>query len=215
LEIAQESNSESDSEDSHNDHNVEKSTRDMNIHAVFLHYLGDALSSIILVITGVLIKFYPDAVWTRYLDPIASILIVLLILYTTVPLLRTCGKILLQQTPATLNLPSLKEKLKRVKGVHGIHDLHVWQLVDSLTIATLHVRILEKEFVSFDQIAARVRRVFHRIGIHSITLQPEFISDYHKGSHCSHYCVPECDEDWCCKSDQDSIPIVDYNSTTK
>jgi len=96
-----------------------KESRDMNIHAVFMHYLGDALSSIILVITGILIKFYPNASWTRYLDPIASILIVSLILYTTIPLLKACSKILLQQIPDALHLPTIKEKLRIIQGSTG------------------------------------------------------------------------------------------------
>jgi zinc transporter 1 len=210
------SDSDSDSHDSHDEeHNYEEESRDMNFHAVFLHYLGDALSSIILVITGFLVKYFGEQSWTRYLDPSASILIVLLILWTTIPLLRSCSKILLQQIPASLNLPNLKEELSKVPGVLGIHDLHVWQLVDSLVIATLHVRILESDIVSFEKIASRVRRVFHRIGIHSITLQPEFIPEYNKGgSHCEQYCVKDCEEDWCCK-EQESMPLVDYHSTTQ
>jgi len=187
----------------------------LNIHAVFLHYLGDALSSIILVITGILVKYFPGQTWTYYLDPIASILIVALILYTTIPLLKRCSTILLQQTPNSLKLPSLKEKLRKIPGVQGIHDLHVWQLVDNLVIATLHVKILEKDMISFEAIGSRVKKVFHKIGIHSITLQPEFISDYKKQqSGCEQYCVRDCDEDWCCKTDQTDLIVMDYNSTT-
>jgi len=209
------SDSDSDS-DSHNHNEEEKVSRDMNIHAVFIHYLGDALSSIILVITGVLIKFNPEASWTRYLDPIASILIVMLILYTTIPLLKSCSKILLQQIPEALHLPTIKEKLRMIQGVQGIHDLHVWQLVDQLVIATLHVRILKSDIDYFDIIAARIRKVFHKVGIHSITLQPEFVPDHKKsGTDCEHYCVKDCERDWCCKENQDSFPLVDYNSTSK
>jgi len=202
--------------DSHNHNEEEKESRDLNIHAVFIHYLGDALSSIILVITGVLIKFYPEASWTRYLDPIASILIVLIILYTTIPLLKSCSKILLQQIPEALHLPTIKENLRMIQGVQGIHDLHVWQLVDQLGIATLHVRILRSDIDYYDIISAKIRKVFHKVGIHSITLQPEFVPDHKKSStDCENYCVKDCEEDWCCKENQNSFPLVDYNSTAK
>jgi len=198
--------------DGHDDHGDEK---DMNIYAVFIHYLGDALSSIILVITGILVKYFPNEIWTHYLDPIASILIVILILYTTIPLLKRCSTMLLQQTPNSLKLPKLKEKLRHVEGVQGIHDLHVWQLVDSIVIATLHFRILERDSISFDNIASRVKKVFHKIGIHSITLQPEFIPENKRDTNCEQYCVKNCDEDWCCKTEEFELPIIDYNSTAK
>jgi hypothetical protein len=60
--------------------------RDMNVHAVFLHYLGDALSSVLVLIAGFLLKWFDGQPWTLYVDPISSLLIVGLIMYTTIPL---------------------------------------------------------------------------------------------------------------------------------
>lgn len=58
----------------------------MNVHAVFLHYLGDAISSLMVLIAGLLIHFFDGQKWTDYIDPVSSIIIVGLILYTTLPL---------------------------------------------------------------------------------------------------------------------------------
>lgn len=58
----------------------------------------------------------------------------------------------------------------------GIHDLHVWELVDSMIIASVHVSVLETEVAHFDAVVSRCKKVMHRAGIHSSTIQPEFIS---------------------------------------
>jgi Co/Zn/Cd efflux system component len=58
----------------------------MNVHAVFLHYLGDMISSALVLVAGILLFFFGHELWTGYLDAITSLVIVVLILVTTVPL---------------------------------------------------------------------------------------------------------------------------------
>jgi len=127
--------------DEHKDHKGPK--MDMNFYAIFLHYLGDALSSLMVLVAGLLTHFFPSAEWTKYLDPVASLLIVALILWTTVPLVQACSSILLQQVSAEISVPHLQSELSSIKGVLSIHDLHVWQLVDNLHIASLHLTLHE------------------------------------------------------------------------
>jgi len=175
--------------------------KDFNIHAVFLHYLGDALSSVLVLIAGLLAQFFEDKEWTAYLDPISSLLIVALILFTTLPLLRDCSVILLQKVPSIIKIPHLKEEIKKVEGVQGIHDLHVWQLVDDIIIATLHVSVFDTDSSNFKSIAKKIKQVLHKFGIHSTTLQPEFIHFDSPVEYCDQNCVQDCPEDWCCKAD--------------
>lgn len=196
-------------------HGGHSHSHDMNMWAVFVHYLGDAISSVFVLATGLLIHFFPKHKWTLYLDPGSSLMIVGIMLYTTIPLVRQCALILLQRVPPHVNLPKLRKKLAQIDHVVGIHDLHVWCLVDGMTISTVHVTIDNPE--NFNSVCATIRKIFHRVGIHSSTIQPEYNSRYGEtenstelssmaarssmltGSSCIQNCAPDCKEDWCCK----------------
>jgi len=194
----------------HHDHGKEEKKhkrKDFNIHAVFLHYLGDALSSILVLIAGLLAHFFVDKDWTAYLDPVSSLFIVALILFTTLPLLRDCSVILLQKVPSIIKIPYLKEELKKVEGVQGIHELHVWQLVDNIIIATLHVSVFDTDSSNFKSISKKVKQVMHKFGIHSTTLQPEFILKDSPVEYCDQNCVKDCPEDWCCKEEVKTVVV--------
>jgi zinc transporter 1 len=204
----------------------------MNMWAVFVHYLGDAISSLFVLATGLLVWFFPTKKWTLYLDPASSIIIVGIMLYTTIPLVRQCAHILLHRVPAHVNLAKLRAKLLQIENVNGIHDLHVWCLVDGMTISTVHIAISSPEH--FDHVCKQARKVFHKQNIHSSTIQPEYPKIAQpKGSSaelsvlasrsaaltgCEQNCLPNCNEDWCCKGStppQSRTPInhgaLDYD----
>jgi solute carrier family 30 (zinc transporter), member 1 len=176
----------------------EKAKRDMNVHAVFLHYLGDMVSSAIVLVAGLLIYFLGEQYWTYYIDAISSLIIVVLILWTTVPLVKQCSIILLQSVPDSMDLGEIREEMLDVEGLVSVHDLHVWQLVDGMVITSVHVGV--EEGSDFTQVVNDVKRVLHDHGIHSSSIQPEFVARHNADApHCEQNCVDECEEDWCCK----------------
>jgi zinc transporter 1 len=61
----------------------------MNIHGAFLHVLNDALGSIIVVLAGVAMKIWPDKAWVNYIDPLASLLMISMIIIFTIPLCKS------------------------------------------------------------------------------------------------------------------------------
>jgi len=191
---------------------TKKKKKDHNMRAVFLHYLGDALSSILVLIAGLLGKYFHDEDWTKYLDPVSSLLIVILIAWTTLPMLKDCSEILLQQAPERVKVPHLKEKLKEIEGVQGVHDVHIWQLVDEVIITSLHVSIYDIDAPRMNNILKKVKKVLHDSGIHSSTLQPEFIQKDTAVENCEQNCVKDCPEDWCCKTDakMEEISVDNY-----
>jgi len=180
--------------------------RDENVHAVFLHYLGDAISSLLVLTAGILLHFFKGGKWTLYIDPVSSLIVCTLILYTTVPLVKRCSLILLQST-GSVPVQAVRAKLAKVEGVIGIHDLHVWQLVDGMSVASVHIAVVEG--VDFNNLVSEVKKIFHEYGIHSSSIQPEFqqtsISRNLKSSFCVQNCVKECEEEWCCKKTADNI----------
>lgn len=186
----------------------------MNMWAVFVHYLGDAISSAFVLATGLLVYFYPKQKWSAYLDPGSSVIIVAVMLYTTLPLVRQCALILLQRVPPHVNLQKLRSKLLALDHVMGAHDLHVWCLVDGMTICTVHMALDSPD--NFEYVAKAVRKLFHKFNIHSSTIQPEYplpkLSESLNStemkvlanrsaqlSSCAQNCAPACQEDWCCK----------------
>ena len=100
----------------------------LNIQAVFLHILQH-IFVILVVIASALVIMYAEGVWTAYVDPVLSLVVVIFILKTSVPLLKECLLIFMQTVPANLQLERLRKKLlSYVPEVIGIHELHIWQL---------------------------------------------------------------------------------------
>jgi zinc transporter 1 len=220
---------------------------DHNLMAVLLHYLGDAVSSLLVLILGLLIYFLPDCTGTGsnsnssdsasglafveapislseemasckglpfdpfgcissflivYGDPIASLLIIVLILVTTIPLIKGAAHILMQSLPSHVSLDKIRAELESIPGVAGAHDLHAWQLVDALMIGTVHIGI--EEGANITQIYKSCKEVFHKHGVHSTTIQPEIVAGEmiaQTMEHCEENCVEGCPEAWCCKTD--------------
>ena len=105
-----------------------KSAGQLNITGVYLHILGDALGSVIVMISALIIIFATGR-WTLYVDPAMSIVMVAIILKTSIPLLIETSKILMNSVPHHIQINDLQEQLiKQIPGVKGIHELHVWQL---------------------------------------------------------------------------------------
>jgi zinc transporter 1 len=178
-----------------------RETWDWNMWAVFIHYLTDALSSICVLVTGILIFVFRDESWIAYLDPLSGVLIVLLILLTTIPLVKKCSQILLQSAPENISIPNIKFKISQLQGVVGIHEFHVWQLMGGLNIATVHIQCIEG--VKFEELVKQIKGILHEANIHSSAIQPEFVpvpSNNSKITVCQQNCIENCTEEWCCKA---------------
>ena len=126
-------------------------------------------------------------------------MIVLLILVTTVPLVKRCAMILLQSTPGHIDHGNLRSEIQQIPGIINVHDFHMWQLVDGMTITSVHIAV--EEGCEFTTIVSQIKEIFHEHGIHSSAIQPEFVPRNHKTQAvCEQNCVYECEEDWCCKN---------------
>ena len=153
---------------------------DLNMRGVFLHVMGDALGNIG-VIGSALFIWLTTYSWRFYADPIISLIITFIILGSAWPLCKAASRILLQAVPAHISIDEAKQDIQNIPGILGCHDFHIWQLSDTTTVASLHIRV---EFdtkgegsARYMQLARAVRRCLHDYGIHSITLQPEFCLD--------------------------------------
>src|SRR6266705_3149050 len=96
----------------------------LNVRGAYLHALGDALSSVGVVVAALVVV---ATGWT-VADPLASLAIALIIVPRTWGLLRQAVNVLLEGTPTHLDLGEIEAAILRVPGVRRVHDLHVWTL---------------------------------------------------------------------------------------
>lgn len=145
----------------------------MNMRGAFLHVLSDALGSVIVVISA-LVVWLTDWKYKYYMDPALSIVLVILILHSVWPLLRESALILLQTVPTHIQVDAIQRRLlEKVDGVLAVHEFHVWQLAGDRIIASAHIRC--RNLSEYMKIAEKVKEFFHNEGIHSTTIQPEFV----------------------------------------
>ncbi|CDO95727.1 unnamed protein product [Kluyveromyces dobzhanskii CBS 2104] len=150
-----------------------KKQRSMNMHGVFLHVLGDALGNVGVIATALFI-WKTDYPWRFYTDPAVSLLISIIIFSSAIPLSLKASRILLQATPSNISADDVKRDILALPAIISVHDFHIWNLTESLYIASVHVEIQSnpEEFMNIAQV---IRSIFHRYGIHSATVQPEFV----------------------------------------
>ncbi|KAJ1074770.1 hypothetical protein K5549_017659, partial [Capra hircus] len=154
----------------------EKKSEALNIRGVLLHVMGDALGSVVVVITAIIFYVLPlkredPCNWQCYIDPSLTVIMVIIILSSAFPLIKETAAILLQMVPKGVNMEELMSKLSAVPGISSVHEVHIWELISGKIIATLHIKHQQD---GGDQDANRkVREIFHNAGIHNVTIQFE------------------------------------------
>ncbi|XP_039197550.1 zinc transporter 10 isoform X1 [Crotalus tigris] len=186
----------------------EKKSDALNIRGVLLHVMGDALGSVIVVVAASIFYILPldentPCNWQCYIDPSLTIVMVFIILSSAFPLIKETATILLQMVPKNVNMQILANKLLEVPGVSSIHELHVWEFIKGKNIATLHVKCHSTSDYSIA--SYKIREVFHEEGIHSVTIQPEYLDHNCPKVLCSTPCISRsCDPQLCCNQ-QDAL----------
>lgn len=167
------------------------SASNMNMRGVWLHVMADALGSVIVIISA-LIMWLTEWEYKKYVDPGLSLLLVILILKSVWPLLIDSALILLQTVPVHIEVDSLQRKLmEQVDGILAVHEFHVWQLTGDRIIASAHIRCLNP--TEYMEVAEKVKEFFHHEGIHSTTIQPEFVeTEPHNSLASTEDCVLAC-----------------------
>jgi cobalt-zinc-cadmium efflux system protein len=145
----------------------------LNARGAYLHVLGDLLGSLGTVAAGLLMRFTG---WGAA-DPIASIVVTLLIVRSAWRLVRESVDVLLEATPAHIPLGAVRQRLSDVPGVATVHDLHVWTVTSGLVAMSAHAVVppdVDHQRVLRESVAA-----MREFGIHHCTVQIE--------------CEPMCD----------------------
>jgi cobalt-zinc-cadmium efflux system protein len=140
----------------------------LNVRAAYLEVLSDALSSLaVLIAAGIVIT-----TGLTVADPLASAAIALLIVPRTWRLLRQAVNVLLEGTPAHLELADIEAAMTRVAGVLRVHDLHVWTLTSGREAMSAHVVVADVR--ESERLLEALHAVLHaRFGIDHTTIQIE------------------------------------------
>jgi len=141
----------------------------LNVRGAFFHVLTDAIGSVgaVFASIAIIVGGYAMA------DPLISIVVAVLIMWSSWVLIRDAVDILLEGTPAHINIVNLREQLGNVEGVGSIHDLHVWTLTSGVLAMSCHV-VAESDHFNRTELLTRVNGVARqRFRIDHTTIQIE------------------------------------------
>ncbi len=154
--------------------------RDLNLRAVFIHNLGDALSNAAIIIGAWIIR----QTGQRLIDPLLAFLIAGMILWTALGVIVDSTNILLESLPKGMKLDGVANTMLGVPGVREVHDVHVWSLGSHSHALSCHVQILDVPTSESERIGQRIRDVLAKqFGITHTTIQFEHThppGDFHK-----------------------------------
>lgn len=152
---------------------IKDKDKDLNVKGAYLHMAVDAVVSLGVVISGVIIYF------TRWywIDSAVSLLIVVVILGGTWSLLKNSLRLEMDGVPAEIKIDKIKAELLKAKGVVDVHHMHVWALSTTETALTAHVVVSQEDLGAFDKIKHDLRHRLLHMEITHCTFEPELVTE--------------------------------------
>ena len=145
---------------------------DLNIRSAYMHMIGDAISAFGVVLAGVVVL----TIGWQSADPMVSFLIAGLILLSSWGILRESVNVLLEGTPAGMNMADVVATIQSVPGVLGAHDLHVWTIGPGAVACSVHILVTEQTIREGQQILQAVVSMLqrqHRINHATVQVEVE------------------------------------------
>jgi cobalt-zinc-cadmium efflux system protein len=144
------------------------SADNVNIRGAFLHMIADLLTSVVVMINGLLLMFRP---W-YWLDPLLSLLIVVFILRNCWSILKVVASILMEGVPAGMDIQEIQTALQEVDGVVGVHHIHAWNVGSSITAFTCHADVEDRRVSETRPMLQAMERILkERFGINHVVIQ--------------------------------------------
>lgn len=154
--------------------------RDLNIKSAWLHVVGDALSSLGVFISAVVISLTG---W-RYADPLASLAIALIILVGGLRVVTEAAQVFLELVPRDLNVEAVAKSICDFPGVMGVHDVHLWSLTKGNVMFTAHIWVKDEKVSHLQQLSDRLKAMLATKGIDHATLEFQCMECEDKGIYC-------------------------------
>ncbi|GHP14629.1 cobalt transporter [Lentilactobacillus fungorum] len=145
------------------------SKSNLNMKATYLHILSDALSSIAIIIGGILIDLFN---WTL-VDPVVTILVAAYIIYEAIPIVRQTFRILMQGAP-NIDYEAIKHDLLQLDGVFSVHHVHAWLIDENNIIFSAHVNMHDMKISQVQPIYLEITKILkNKYHICHVTIQAE------------------------------------------
>jgi cobalt-zinc-cadmium efflux system protein len=142
---------------------------DLNVRSVYLHVIGDALSSIA-VVTGGIIMFFTGVF---LIDAILSMCIAFVIMYSAGGLINDAVGILLERAPKHLNTAKIIAEMKTVKGVLDVHDVRLWSVCSNVHAMSAHIVVPDMKVSETKKVIDALNSVLERYNIFLTSFQAE------------------------------------------
>ncbi len=144
----------------------------MNMKSAYLHLLTDMMTSVAVLIGGLIMKYY-QVFW---IDSALTLAIALYLIVVGYDLLRDSFKVLMLFTPDTIQVKDIVKDIQTINTIKNVHHVHIWQLNESEIHLEAHIDFNEDITLSeFDNVLHKIEAmVFHNFGINHVNIQPEF-----------------------------------------
>jgi cobalt-zinc-cadmium efflux system protein len=158
-----------------------ESREDVNIRGAFVHMIGDAVSSAGIILAAILIRVTGSPRW----DAGVSVLIGLLILWSSYGVLRESVNLLLEGTPSAIDPAAVTQSLGGVDGIYGVHHLHIWALGPSSPALSCHLMVGDVPLKDTARMLGEINAMLARdYRIAHTTIQFEFAMCAEDDPHC-------------------------------
>lgn len=156
--------------------------KDLNVKSAYMHMMADALVSVGIMIGGIVIS-YTHLYW---IDPVISLVIVLVILFGTWTLLKESLALTLDAVPKDINLEEIKNNALKIEGIKGLHHIHVWAMSTTENAMTAHLVIDNRQNIDeISRIKNNLKHTLQHLNIQHVTLETEFSNEDCKKPECS------------------------------
>ncbi len=153
----------------------EDAKANMNMKSAYLHLLGDMMTSIAVLIGGIVMKYFH----IYWIDPVFSILIAIYLIYMSWGIFKSSLKIMMQFTPDNIDINQIAKDIGQIEGVKNIHHIHIWQINEHDVMFEAHLDLdTDCRITGFERIMLKVNGYLkEHYGIEHTILQPEFSID--------------------------------------
>ncbi|XP_032615280.1 proton-coupled zinc antiporter SLC30A2 isoform X2 [Hylobates moloch] len=144
-----------------------------SVRAAFIHVIGDFLQSMGVLVAAYILYFKPEY---KYVDPICTFVFSILVLGTTLTILRDVILVLMEGTPKGVDFTAVRDLLLSVEGVEALHSLHIWALTVAQPVLSVHIAIAQNTDAQavLKTASSRLQGKFH---FHTVTIQIEAYSE--------------------------------------
>ena len=153
---------------------------DLNMKSVWLHVLGDTLSSVGVITAALIIKFTGWGV----LDPIVSLFVGLIIIIGGARVVKEALWVFLELSPMEFHVEDISDKITKLPGVRCVHDVHVWSIGHGIPAFSAHVQVADQKISEADVVRKEIEHELAHMGIQHSVIQMECAGCAGNGLYC-------------------------------